>query len=175
LCIGAIIAWLRAQNCDASLAFEGVHMKTRRWIRRGSDSVLVAILVSIAITSTAFAINIDFTDGSWNGAQGLSSFTTHASGIDLFATAGVLTVNYVGGPSGDNSGNDGLGINDDEITQGGVERLRITFATPVTLNSVQITDLFLAEGPTGQPEVGKYSLNGGRLQLSLQGEASMVP
>ena len=67
----------------------------------------------------------------------------------------------MGGPSGDNSGNDGLGINDDEITQGGSERLRVAFATPVTLNSVSITDLFLHEGPRDQPEVGKYSLNGG--------------
>jgi hypothetical protein len=118
-------------------------------------------LVSLAVGSTAFALSIDFTDGSWDGAQGLSGFTTHSSNIDLFASGGTLTVNYVGGPSGDNSGTDGLGISDDEITQGGTERLRIAFATAVTLNSVQITDLFLQEGTSGEPEVGKYSLNGG--------------
>jgi hypothetical protein len=122
--------------------------------------VLVALSLLIGI-SPAFASSVNFTDGSWNGAHNQSSFTTHASGIDLFATGGLLSVNFVGGPSGDNTGNDGLGIGDDEITQGGRERLRLAFAAPVTLNTIKITDLFLQEGPTGQPEVGKYSLNGG--------------
>jgi hypothetical protein len=121
-------------------------------------------VVSVALGSTAFALSINFTDGSWNGAQGQNSFTTHTSNIDLFAApspTAKLSVNYIGGPSGDNSGMDGLGINDDEITQGGTERLNVVFSTPVTLNSVYITDLFKYEGPTGQSEVGKYSLNGG--------------
>jgi hypothetical protein len=123
--------------------------------------VSAACFLLMGINPTVFAGSVNFTDGSWNGAHIQSSFTTHASGIDLFATGGVLSVNFVGGPSGDNTGNDGLGIGDDEITQGGSERLRVAFAAPVTLNTIKITDLFLKEGPTGQPEVGKYSLNGG--------------
>ena len=136
-------------------------MKARGRMRTSILTVLAVSVVSVAVGSTAFALNIDFTDGSWNAAQGLSAFTTHPSNIDLSASSGVLTVNYVGGPSGDNSGTDGLGINDDEITQGGSEQLTVAFSTPVTLDYVNLTDLYLNEGTTGQPEVGGYSLNGG--------------
>lgn len=139
-------------------------MKASGLIRTSLFTVLAASVVSVALGSTAFALSINFTDGSWNGAQGQNSFTTHTSNIDLFAApspTAKLSVNYIGGPSGDNSGMDGLGINDDEITQGGTERLNVVFSTPVTLSSVYITDLFLNEGPTGQSEVGMYSLNGG--------------
>ena len=139
-------------------------MNTMARREMGLLSMLAVSVVSVAISSNAFALSINFTDGSWDGAQGLSSFTTHASGVDLFAapsSTAKLTVNYIGGPSGDDSGMDGLGINDDEITQGGTERLTIAFSAPVTLNSVYITDLFSFEGTRGQPEVGLYSLNGG--------------
>ena len=136
-------------------------MKAKSWMETASVAVVAAFLGSLAVASTALAITIDFTNGSWDGADGLSSFTSHPSGVDLIATGGLLTVNYIGGPSGDGTGNDGLGINDDEITQGGTERLRIAFASPVTLNTVLITDLFKDEGPTGEDERGKYSVNGG--------------
>jgi len=136
-------------------------MRTSGRIRKSLFAVLAASLASVAVGSTAFALSVNFTDGSWNGAQGQTQFTTHSSGIDLFATGGTLSVNYVFGPSGDYSGMDGLGINDDEITQGGREQLRIAFSAPVTLQSIQLTDLFLNEGPNGQHEVGMYSLNGG--------------
>lgn len=138
-------------------------MITRGRIRVGLLTVLAASVVSVAVGSNAFALSINFTDGSWNGAQGQNSFTTHASGIDLFAApspTAKITVNYIGGPSGDNSGMDGLGINDDEITQGGTEQLNLVFSAPVTLNSIYITDLF-KDGPGGASEVGLYSLNGG--------------
>jgi hypothetical protein len=136
-------------------------MQAKGRIRAGLLALLATSLASVAAASTAFALSIDFTDGSWNGAQGLNAFTTHSSNIDLFASGGALTVNYMGGPSGDNSGNDGLGINDDEITQGGTEMLRIAFLAPVTLNSIYLTDLFVNEGSRGQSEIGMYSLNGG--------------
>ena len=152
-------------------AWEG---EPRMKIRELSIALLVAAL-PVTVSSTAFALPINFTDGSWNAAQGAASFTMHSSNIDLFASGGTLTVNYVGGPSGDNSGDDGLGINDDEITQGGAERLTVLFSAPVTLDSVKLTDFFLNEGPTGQSEVGLYSLNGGRLRLSPPRERPMVP
>ena len=47
------------------------------------------------------------------------------------------------------------------VTHVHVSELPIAFSAPVTLDSVQITDLFLHEGPQGQPEIGMYSLNGG--------------
>jgi PEP-CTERM motif len=138
-------------------------MKSRGRIRTVLFTVLAASMVSVAVSSNALALSINFTDGSWNGAQGQNSFTTHASGLDLFAApspTAKITVNYIGGPSGDNSGMDGLGINDDEITQGGTEQLNLVFSAPVMLNSVYITDLF-NDGPNGASEVGWYSLNGG--------------
>jgi hypothetical protein len=113
--------------------------------------VLAAFIVSLGLASTAFAISIDFADGSWNGAQGTSSFTTHPSGIDLFANVGTLTVQA-----------DGLGIGDDEIGSSGLERLTITFAAQVTLQTVLLTNLFPNEGLFGCcDEGGAYSLNGG--------------
>ena len=114
----------------------------------------------LAMESPALALSVNFTDGTWDGAQGQSSFTSHSSGIDLYAYNGNISVNYPYGPSGDNSGYDGLGINDDEIGSYGYERLSIYFAAPVTLNQVYITDLFKYEGPDGQSEIGLYSLNG---------------
>ena len=138
-------------------------MNTRGRIRVGLLAVLAASVVSVSAASNVLALSVNFTDGSWNGAQGQNSFTTHASGIDLFAApspTAKITVNYIGGPSGDYSGMDGLGINDDEITQGGTEQLNLVFSAPVTLNSVYITDLF-NDGPNGASEVGWYSLNGG--------------
>lgn len=136
-------------------------MKSRSASRMIVFTVLAMSLAFVVDRPNALASSIDFADGSWNGAHGLSSYTAHPSGIDLFAAGGVLTVNYSGGPSGDNSGIDGLGINDDEITQGGTQQLKVAFAAPVTLNYVHVTDLFLNEGPANQPEVGWYSLNGG--------------
>lgn len=143
-------------------------MKARGRIRAGLLTVLAASLVSVAVGSPAFALSINFTDGSWDGANNFNMFTTHASGIDLFALGGAITVNYVGGPSGDNSGNDGLGIVDDEITQGGAEQLTIAFSSPVILESVRLTDLFQNEGPAHQAEVGKYSLDGGGVVYLFQ-------
>jgi hypothetical protein len=124
--------------------------------------LLMAGVIPVVGTPTAMAVLIDFTDRSWDGAQGQVSFTTHPSNVDLRALGGALTVNYNGGPSGDNSDFDGLGIGDDEI--GGVpEGLRISFEGPVTLQSVNITDLFQNEGGLNRdsPEVGWYSINGG--------------
>ncbi len=127
----------------------------------GSFCAIALSMSGIVMESPALALSVNFTDGTWDGAQGQTTFTTHLSGIDLFAQAGTLSVNYNGGPSGDNSGNDGLGITDDEIGLSGGERLTIAFASAVTLNQVYITDLFKNEGPLGQSEVGQFSLNGG--------------
>jgi len=136
-------------------------MKARGRMRTGILTALTTGVFIAAAGSTAFALSVDFTDTTWNGAHGLTSFLSHPSGVDLVAVGGKITVNYNGGPSGDNSGMDGLGIGDDEITQGGVERLTVAFAAPVYLEKVYITDLFLNEGPNRRPEVGLYSLNGG--------------
>ncbi|MBH0193075.1 MAG: PEP-CTERM sorting domain-containing protein, partial [Nitrospira sp.] len=124
--------------------------------------LMMAGIIPILGTSPAMALSINFTDGSWNGAHGQTSFTTHASGVDLAAAApGTISVNYINGPSGDNSGMDGLGIGDDEITQSSIEQLTITFDGHVTLESVYLTDLFRNDGGLGMHEIGLYSINGG--------------
>jgi hypothetical protein len=123
-------------------------MSVQRW---ASITGLAAFLLSFAIGSTAYAISVDFSTASWSGADGQASFTTHPSGIDLFANVGTLTVTP-----------DGLGIVDDEIGSLGIERLTVTFAAPVTLQTVLITNLFPCEGFLGcTAEIGAYSLNGG--------------
>jgi hypothetical protein len=138
-------------------------MKAESGMRGGVLRALCAGIVFFAMGSPAFALSVNFTDGTWDGAHGTASFTSHSSGIDLFASYGKLSVNYdFGGPSGDNSGNDGLGITDDEIS--GSERLKIAFSSAVRLESVYITDLFQNEGGTGKHEIGLYSINGGSYQ-----------
>src|SRR5690348_423454 len=125
-------------------------MTVKPAVRRAS-LMLAAFAVSLALGSTAFATSIDFSTASWAGANGQASFTTHPSGIDLFANIGTLTVTA-----------DGLGIIDDEIGTAGIERLTVTFAAPVTLQAILITNLFQCEGLIGcSPERGDYSLNGG--------------
>ena len=125
--------------------------------------LLMAGIIPVLGTSTAMAVTIDFADGSWNGAHGQTSFSSVVEGttVGLTSLGGPITVNYNGGPSGDNSGRDGLGIGDDEITQSSPERLTISFDGPVTLQTVNITDLFRNEGGIGRHEVGWYSINGG--------------
>lgn len=125
--------------------------------------LLMAGIIPILGTSTAMAVPIDFADGSWNGAQGQTSFSSVVEGttVGLTSLGGPITVNYNGGPSSDNSGRDGLGIGDDEITQSSPERLTISFDGPVTLQTVDFTDLFRNEGGIGLHEVGWYSINGG--------------
>lgn len=142
-------------------------MKPAGLMRKGFYTLLVAGAVFATAESSALALSVDFTDGTWDAAQGTSSYTSHPSNVDIAAYGGTISVNYDGGPSGDDSGRDGLGINDDEITQGGTEKLKITFASAVTLNSVYITDLFKFEGPNGQSEVGWYSLNGSSTYTSF--------
>ena len=121
-------------------------MSARFWMR--SFTVVAALLISLAVGSTAFAISIDFADGTWSGAQGQSSFSQN--GITLLATNGLITVNA----------GDGLGITDDEIGNNGSETLRISFASAVTLQTVLLTDLFPDEGLFGYDEHGAYSING---------------
>jgi hypothetical protein len=124
-------------------------MSVQQWMPRASVIGLAA-LVSIGMGSTAFAVSIDFTDGSWGAANGVSSYTSHSSGVDVSSVGGHLTVNLP---------NDGLGISNDEVGNNGSERLTIAFAGPVTLLTVSITDLFLDEF-LGADEKGFYNLNG---------------
>lgn len=92
-----------------------------KYVRPTLLGLLMAGIMPIIGTSPAMADSIDFTDGSWNGAQGQTSYT--ANEVTLSSVGGTMTVNP----------GDGIGIGDDEITQGGVEQFTITFNGPVTL------------------------------------------
>ena len=135
-------------------------MIARDGVGRASFGV-AAFMVTLTLGSTAFALSVNFTDGTWTDAQGLSSYTTHTSGIDLIATNGPITVN-----------GDGLGIGDDEIGLSGLEKLKVQFAAPVMLNTVYISDLFPREGALGLAEGGLYSVNGGQFSSFSSGNST---
>ncbi len=118
--------------------------------------LLMAGIIPVLGTSTAMAVSIDFADGSWNGAHGNTNFSQVVSGITvgLSATGGNMTVNP----------GDGLGINNDEITSRTTEILTISFAGPVTLQTVDLTDLYrldFIQNFSLRDERGWYSINGG--------------
>lgn len=115
---------------------------------------------------------IDFTDGSkWSAANGLSSFTASYGDLDVTASSvgGNLSFNGGGDKNGCISGlnqsvhnlvcdGDGLGIGNDEITEGGFQRITITFSKTVTLNDIELLDLFNNQN---ESEVALIRLNDG--------------
>lgn len=141
-------------------------------------------LTSVAIKSGAFAAGllafamsaqaapqlIDFTDGSkWSAANGLSSFTASYGDLDVTASSVGGNLSFNGGRdkngciSGLNQSvhnlvcdGDGLGIGNDEITEGGFQRITITFSSSVTIGDVELLDLFNNQN---ESEVALISLN----------------
>ncbi|MBM3513745.1 MAG: hypothetical protein FJX59_08520 [Alphaproteobacteria bacterium] len=55
-------------------------------------------------------------------------------------------------------GGDGIGIGEDEITQGGSEKLTITFSAPVQVTNIELLDLF---NNNSEVEHALISLNNG--------------
>jgi hypothetical protein len=110
----------------------------------------LAVILVLLTAGTVAASTFDFRDTvTYGGAMNQPSFT-----------AGVITVTAM--PTGARlwwDGTDGLGVRylyeSDEIA--GLERLKISFSTPMSLSSVLITDLF---NENGYLERGYYQLNG---------------
>lgn len=111
-------------------------------------------LLSTAVTQAAI---VDLTDGSWSGYDNHTS-ATHASGGNrvTLSAGGTDRLRFTGYDGGGGAAcgllacaNDGVGINDDEVTYGS-ERLTASFSSAVTLNRVHFLDLFGA-GPGGDP------------------------
>lgn len=111
-----------------------------------SRVLLTTIIMGFAVATQALVI--DFTDNQWKSA--ISGNSANIGDITLTANAGNLTFN-----ANDNSGcvagisahglacdGDGIGINDDEITQGGVQSITITFASAVDILNIDVLDLF---------------------------------
>ncbi len=121
--------------------------------------LVFVLFVSVSFSGTAFATMIDFTDASWQAADGLSSYS--ASGITLSANSGSTLWHNL-------SDGDGIGIRSgydpDEID--GSDVLQVTFDSTVTLDTIYVADLFYNEcrnGGNGQycyNEIGYYSLDG---------------
>lgn len=109
-----------------------------------------------AMSAQAAPLLIDFTDGSkWSAANGLSSFTASYGDLDVTASSVGGNLSFNGGRdkngciSGLNQSvhnlicdGDGLGIGNDEITEGGFQKITITFSESVTLGDVELLDLF---------------------------------
>lgn len=134
---------------------ERVHFKTLTSVAIKTVAVAAAS-VAFAVSAQAAPQLVDFTDGSkWSAANGLSSFTASYGDVDVTASSVGGNLSFNGGRdkngciSGLNQNvhdlicdGDGLGIGNDEITQGGFQQITITFSTSVTLNDIEFLDLF---------------------------------
>lgn len=129
-------------------------------------------MIAFAMSAQAAPQLIDFTDGSkWAAANGLSSFTASYGDLDVTASSEGGNLSFNGGRdkngciSGLNQAvhnlvcdGDGLGIGNDEITEGGFQKITITFSKSVTLNDVELLDLFNNQN---ESEVALVRLNDG--------------
>ncbi|WP_185234858.1 PEP-CTERM sorting domain-containing protein [Teredinibacter franksiae] len=108
-------------------------------------------VIALGFAAASHAIVIDFTDSEWASAINGNSATL--GDITLTSIAGNLTFN-----SGDRGGcvagqashglacdGDGIGINNDEITEGRSQKIIVTFASAVDILNVDVLDLFGSE------------------------------
>jgi hypothetical protein len=128
----------------------------------------LAVSLVLLLAGTATASMFDFRDAAtFGGALNQPSFSAGVDGNTVTLTAM---------PTGARlwwDGTDGLGVRylyeSDEIA--GLERLKISFSTPMSLSSVLITDLF-NEG--GYLERGYYQLNGSGSWIEFTALASQT-
>ena len=128
----------------------------------------LAVILVLLMTGTAAASTYDFRDAATFGAAlNQPSFSTTVDGNTITLTAS---------PTGARlwwDGTGGLGVRylfeKDEIQ--GVERLKIGFASPVSLSSVLITNLFNEDGYL---ERGYYQLNGSGSWIEFKALASQT-
>ena len=124
------------------------------------DSVvkMFSALALVVIAPLSQAVLIDFTDDSWEGAINTGSTSTATiGGITLTASTSYLTFNAgdMGGclsgqlATGLTCNGDGIGIRDDEISQGGVQRIVISFLSAVDIYGVHLLDLFGSDSRGG--------------------------
>lgn len=136
---------------------------------------LIALPLLISSASVQ-AIPIDFTSSDWDVGQKVANYFVH-DGISLSSTGGNLTFNNPDGAKGcgslvDKLGlpastglacvGDGIGIGNDEITEGGKETLTVTFLNgPVNILDIHLLDLF------GDENTGEIAIiNGGEIQAA---------
>lgn len=115
-------------------------------------STFALVLVTSLATSVQAGL-IDFTDSSWQAVVTGSSSTATVGDITLTASVNNLTFNAndkggcVAGQSSHGLAclGDGIGIRNDEITQGGTQQITVTFANEVNILNVNVLDLFGSE------------------------------
>lgn len=137
-------------------------------MRRALLGLAGGVIGSVMLAGAASAALVDFTDGTWDVANGQTSYSAHPSGVNLIASDNVpLTTARLTVPNG----GDGVGIRSvgdaDEISRNILnlsESLRISFDTPTDVANLLITDLFPNECVLiifCSNESGQYSIDGG--------------
>jgi len=128
------------------------------------------ILATLAFSVSAQANLIDFTGADWEQAIIDGGGTTASIGnVTLTANTGSLTFNRndsggckAGQPTnGLSCDGDGIGINNDEITQGGSQNITISFQQAVNITDILLLDLFSNESGrdvNGDPTVGEIAI-----------------
>ena len=145
-------------------------------------TLVASTLILGASFSWGSAVTLDFTDsgtgGVWAGANGLTTYNTTVSGVSATLTAtpagAKLTTNTgtseVAGcnaaSAGLTCGGDGIGINDDEVTGGTLEKLTLTLAPTsssiqLNLNSISFLDVFKENGRTERVDFEVFATSGG--------------
>ncbi len=104
--------------------------------------MLLLILSIFLFAGTANAVYIDFASETFSGADGQTSFSTTYLGIDMTILGNPKDrITWNPGSAG---GVDGIGVNDDEISNS--EFIYISFANTINVDHVDLTDLFYENG-----------------------------
>jgi len=122
----------------------------------------------LAPVSAVHATTVDFTDEAWIGVNNDTSYSAIGTGITLSSNGIDMTFNGGGDAQGCASASgttglvcdgDGIGIGNDEITEGGHQILTVTFDNgPVNVHAIHLLDLFSpATESTGEIAVIKWN------------------
>jgi len=145
--------------------FESLDMTI--WVTTRTFVIGVILLAPVAV---AHAVMVDFTDNVWSGVSGTNNHSI-GTAITLNSVGGNMTFNSSdGAPGCGNSSElniksttgldctgDGIGIDDDEISQGGNQSLTVTFDDgPVNIHAIHLLDLFATED-TGEKAVIEWA------------------
>lgn len=124
-------------------------------------AVHTAVFTTLFVAASSVnATMIDFTSQEWTGAIGTNNQSVTLWDITVESLANNGTLTYNGGKEVNDCKagqalhglacfGDGIGIGDDEITEGGLEKLKVTFAKPMDILDVHLLDLFGSEN-TGE-------------------------
>jgi len=132
-------------------------------------SILLAVF---AFSMSAHATLIDFTDQSWKDAiTGTDTFSATVGNVTVASTG--RDYRYLTFNANDNGGclngpassileckGDGIGIRNDEITQGGYQEITVSFQEAVNITNIYLLDLFFSDnGNTGNNEIALIDSN----------------